>query len=148
MSNFHGMCKTGIYKLWTTMIQRCENPNATAYIYYGGRGISVCDKWHSFKNFYEDMGEKPQGKSLDRINGLLGYCKENCRWATHAEQLSNRRKYQSSQKNTSGVLGVYWKSSHNKFVARVTENGKRRYVGFFDSLELAAEAMAAFRQTK
>lgn len=73
------------------MKSRCENPKATAYERYGGAGIKVCRRWQKFENFLEDMGERPDGKTLDRINNLKGYSKENCRWATIKEQQNNRK---------------------------------------------------------
>ena len=70
---------------------RCYNKNmGKPYEQYGGKGITVCERWHKFENFLEDMGERPDGKTLDRINGKLGYFKENCRWATRREQHGNR----------------------------------------------------------
>lgn len=62
----HGMCYTKIYKIWTSMIQRCDNPKDANYKNYGGRGISVCERWHKFENFYADVGDPPMGMTLDR----------------------------------------------------------------------------------
>jgi hypothetical protein len=72
-------------------MMRCHNPNATKYWQYGARGIAVCPEWHTFQGFYADMGLRPDGKTLDRIDGTKGYCKENCRWATPSEQQRNTK---------------------------------------------------------
>jgi len=72
------------------MKSRCLNKNVRAYAKYGAIGITVCDKWLTFSGFLEDMGVKPEGYTLDRIDGSKGYYKENCRWATYEEQNNNR----------------------------------------------------------
>lgn len=77
------------YGSWISMRQRCENPQHHAYPQYGGKGITVSQDWQSFSTFLSDMGERPTGTSLDRIDGTLSYFKANCRWATRSEQQAN-----------------------------------------------------------
>ncbi len=80
------------YNTWLMMRRRCDSPKATSYQNYGGRGIKVCERWQSFVNFLADMGERPEGKSIDRWPNKDGnYEPGNCRWATPHEQLMNRR---------------------------------------------------------
>lgn len=81
------------YNIYNGMKQRCTNPNAENYKFYGGRGITVCDRWlESFTNFLEDMGDRPQGYQLDRIDNSKGYSPENCRWVQPIENSSNTRR--------------------------------------------------------
>lgn len=88
----HGMSSTPTYIVWRGMIVRCNNPKSERYCDYGGRGITVCDRWlNSFEAFLEDMGEKPEGLSLDRKDNSKGYDADNCRWATDVEQARNKR---------------------------------------------------------
>lgn len=89
----HGKLKTRVYRIWKAMKQRCYNEKHDSYKYYGGKGIKVCDEWcNSFEAFLNDMGEPPSDNhTLDRIDSFRDYCKENCRWATWAEQQINKR---------------------------------------------------------
>ena len=89
----HGMGTVPEFKAWYHMIQRCTNEKHQSYKHYGERGIKVCDRWlASYENFLEDMGHRPEGRSLDRIDNDGNYCKANCRWATVAEQNDNKRR--------------------------------------------------------
>lgn len=86
----HGMTKTRTFKSWDAMLQRCTNPNDPSYQRYGGRGIWVCERWLEFEKFYADMGERPEDKTLDRIDSNKGYDPSNCRWSTVEEQSRNK----------------------------------------------------------
>jgi hypothetical protein len=90
----HGMTNTPTYRSWQAMKSRCSNPNDESYARYGGRRISVCDRWlgeNGFKNFYKDMGVRPKELTLERINNDGNYEPSNCKWATRKEQNRNTR---------------------------------------------------------
>jgi hypothetical protein len=100
----HGKSYTPTFRIWNGMINRCFNPNYSRYSDYGGRGITVCERWrnesnerggHGFENFLADMGERPKGLTLDRKNNEGSYEPGNCRWATQSEQNFNQRKRRS-----------------------------------------------------
>lgn len=87
----HGLTNSPTWRSWAAMIQRCTNPARSNWPYYGGRGIRVCDRWHSFALFFKDMGLRPDGMTIDRRENSGDYEPDNCFWATAKQQAANRR---------------------------------------------------------
>lgn len=89
LSLTHRMSRTPEYRSWIAMMQRCIYPHRDLRSRWGERGIGVCTEWREFEGFYSDMGPRPEGHTLDRVDNNKDYCKENCRWATPKQQARN-----------------------------------------------------------
>lgn len=107
----HGMSRTNVHAVWRMMRDRCSNPNNAAYKNYGGRGIRVCERWDSFENFLNDMGSRPDGYSIDRIDNDGNYEPSNCRWATTKQQLNNQRRNRVIELNGERKTIAQWADS-------------------------------------
>ncbi len=105
----HGMRWTREYRIWLGMLDRCRNPKNKNFKSYGGRGIKVCDRWHKFENFYEDMGNSPKGLSIHRVNNDGNYCKENCIWTDSKTQAKHSRNNRYIEYN--GKIKPLWEWS-------------------------------------
>lgn len=109
----HGMSQTRTFRIWADMRKRCENPRSTHYHNYGGRGITVCERWGRFEHFLEDMREAPEDRTLDRIDVNGNYEPGNCRWATIAQQARNKRTNRIISFNGRAMCLADWAQSLN-----------------------------------
>lgn len=145
MKRYHGLRHTPEYVAWNNMKFRCLNQKAPTYKHYGGRGIKICDRWldedRGIENFIKDMGYRPEGLTLDRINNDGDYEPSNCRWATRQEQVINRRRWSSPK---SGHVGVRHGKA-GKYEATISYMGKHHYIGSYASLEEAIAGREEFR---
>lgn len=138
----HGFSGTPEYISYKSMRKRCNNPRSDSYSNYGGRGIKVCERWSSFKNFIEDMGPKPhESSTIDRIDPDGDYTPDNCKWSTKHEQSYNRR---IMKNNTSGYTGVNF--NNGRWVARRSFGGTRYELGRYVLKEEAILAVMEFER--
>lgn len=124
-STRHGMSHSREHRCWSSMKNRCENPNNHAFKDYGARGITVCSAWQSFELFYADMGPCPDGMSLDRIYNDGPYSKENCRWVSMVEQSNNRRSSKVLKAGGKSLTLVQWSRETNIPESTITNRLKR-----------------------
>ena len=113
----HGCFGTSEHKTWSAMIQRCHNPKSQAFKNYGGRGITVCERWRIAANFLEDMGPRPEGMTLERINNDRGYEPGNCKWATPTEQARNTRVIKLTKHQVHRIREFLWAGASQKELA-------------------------------
>ncbi len=130
----HDYVGTQEYNSWSNMRRRCLDKEDGSYENYGGRGITVCDRWsNSFLSFIEDMGDKPfSNYSLDRIDNDKGYYKENCRWADRTTQNINQR---IRKDNKSGIKGVFFDNTRNIWTSVLYFKNKRVHIEYHESKE-------------
>lgn len=134
----HGLSRHTLYSVWHNMKQRCNNKNNKDYVYYGNRGIKVCDRWMDVTNFINDMSPTfKDGLTLDRINVNGNYQRENCRWVSMIIQTRNTNLRNT---NTSSYRGVTWHKAKKKWNAKITVNYKRIHLGYFAEKIEAAKA--------
>jgi hypothetical protein len=133
-----GLCNSPTYRSWESMKSRCNGTGGKKnFAWYSSRGITYCQRWEYFANFLEDMGLRPEGKTLDRIDNDKGYCKENCRWATPSQQSRNKR---STSK--SGHKHIYYIRNKYRF------NIRKEILKYFNTLEEAISARDAYLKNK
>lgn len=131
--------KNPLYSTYTNMKSRCYTKTDASYKKYGALGITICDRWlgpDGFEHFIKDMGERPAGHSIDRIDGKKGYSPDNCRWASNSLQLFNRRTF----KKDNLPKGIQRYNDSGKFRAYIGKDKITETIGVFDTVEEAVKA--------
>jgi len=136
---------TRLYACYSAIIQRCYNKSNHAYKWYGGRGIALCERWlgrDGYANFAEDMGDVPEGLSIDKIDNNSNYSPDNCRWATKSEQSINRR---DPKNNSSGFLGVSYVKANKNWKSSIQINNQSIWLGSYPTAIEASVAREYFK---
>ena len=135
----HGKAHSAEWSVWKGIIRRCTKPHDKSYPFYGGRGITVCEEWLVFENFWRDMGNRPSpDMQIDRVDNEKGYSKDNCRWVSKAENMHNRRTFKNS---TSGITGV--RPKRKRWLAELKLNGVKVLSQEFSTIDEAISARKA-----
>jgi hypothetical protein len=144
----HRQSSSRTYASWQAMKTRCTNPNNCHFERYMRKGITYDPHWEKFENFLTDMGERPEGMTLDRFPDKNGnYCKNNCRWATPTEQSNNRNKAKNPPNKTSPIPGVSKLKNRNTWMAYTQKSrGKRLILYTGPSFEMAIEARQFYNE--
>ena len=137
----HGMSHTRIYTIWSGMIQRCCNPNAKNYPRYGGRGVTVCEEWKEFKNFYEwsKISGYSDNLTIERLDNNGNYCPENCTWITKEKQMRNTRRNHYIKYNDEELTLTEWARKFDMNVEtlryQVNHNNFKSFVSYYNKNE-------------